>query len=285
MERVDALVKRLPPDEPEPEPAAPSYVETSSIQDKEDNDSRQENTVLVPQRATRPSSRESLQPQHAQSLRSASNLADPRYSIGSMGTVPSSALGDDSPTWPGHQFHDYNSTNPHSAIQSTKLKEDGLTQLSHEDPKDVYRKEHNELSIVASKQENRLAPKTVPVPENAHRGTEKPQVDPESLESIERLRKRGSLSIRRRYTIGFAVFVALIALLLLVFMLSFQTSKTMTRAGFTASTTVVFFSVAAILWATDRTMVETLIAMNIVIVYGIFLNGQIDVFLNYATDN
>lgn len=160
-----------------------------------------------------------------------------------------------------------------------------MTQLSHEDPKDVYRKEHNELSIVASKQENRLAPKTVPVPENAHRGTEKPQVDPESLESIERLRKRGSLSIRRRYTIGFAVFVALIALLLLVFMLSFQTSKTMTRAGFTASTTVVFFSVAAILWATDRTVVETLIAMNIVIVYGIFLNGQIDVFLNYATDN
>lgn len=55
------------------------------------------------------------------------------------------------------------------------------------------------------------------------------------------------------------------------------------RLGFTLSTTVIFFCVGAASWSTNGTLVEALIAMNIVIVYGIFLNGQIDGFLQVAS--
>lgn len=120
-----------------------------------------------------------------------------------------------------------------------------------------------------------------PAPANTYEDTEKSQVDLESLRHRKVLSEMGRLSIRRKFVIITAVVVALIALLAMIFMLSFHSSKKMARAAFTGSTTVVFFCVSAVLWAAERTMVETLIAMNMVIVYGIFLNGQIDVWLSY----
>lgn len=118
--------------------------------------------------------------------------------------------------------------------------------------------------------------------QDANSNQDSPNYDPdvESLKHRAPLSKMGRLSKTRKCVMWMAIAVALLALLAMIFMLSFHSSKKMARAAFTGSTTVVFFCVSAVLWASERTLIETLIAMNIVIVYGIFLDGQIDVWLS-----
>lgn len=190
-----------------------------------------------------------------------------------MGSVPSSALEDEDAIWLGQQ-----NCNQESAVQSTTSQYVDFPDLVHKDSNGGYKKGNDGSSLGKSKRMESLP--SLP-PANTYHDTEKSQVDIESLRHRNLLSEMGRLSIRQKFVILTAVVVALVALLAMIFMLSFHSSKKMARAAFTGSTTVVFFCVSAVLWAAERTMVETLIAMNIVIVYGILLNGQIDVWLSY----
>ena len=92
-----------------------------------------------------------------------------------------------------------------------------------------------------------------------------------TLLSEEQLRKRSTLSPTRRW-ITKASAVVVIAIIIL---LSLTESKKMAQASFMGGIVLLEVVVAVGMWAADSTKVETLIAMNIVFVAGIFLNSEI----------
>lgn len=104
--------------------------------------------------------------------------------------------------------------------------------------------------------------------------------DPESTHHKAVLEKRGRLSKTRNIVVAVSVVLGLLAFIAMVAVLGRSRSKKMARASFTGGITVIWLSIAAGMAAADRGMVEVLIMMNIVIVYGIFLSGQIDVLMS-----
>lgn len=84
----------------------------------------------------------------------------------------------------------------------------------------------------------------------------------------------------KKWVIFLSVLIAIMALLMMVTFFSTFRDQRKLRIGVTTSTTVILFSVVALLWAIERTLVETLIAMIVVLLYGLFVNAQIDGFLS-----
>ncbi|KAE9982872.1 hypothetical protein BLS_005273 [Venturia inaequalis] len=296
MRQLDLINLRFPPDELDA--AAPPYENTHGI--PEEKDSRHGEVGLATERDSRPSSRKSIQSQQAHSLGSASIRAGPRLSIGSMGSVPSSACDDHAARWRGQQLHSYSTTRSQSAPQSTRS-QTSFPELLHEDPTAEHKNKHEsfaptkstvppagichgaeKLKVGSALTEARtITACQESSPTNVQHDSSNYDIDVESLKHKATLRKMARWSKMRKFVMWLAIIVASIALVAMVLLLSFHTSKKMTRAAFTGSTTIIFLCTSALLWAAERTMVETLIAMNIVIVYGIFLNGQIDVWLSY----
>lgn len=255
----------------------------------------------APERRVSPPASESASPQHSPST---SLRPGSRSSTGSLASVPISFLPDGTAIWSGQQILQHDSRSQRSLPQSHQSGKDNFQHFQHDGQAVSNGGDQQSLHLDSISVENSSPQSSHPLanPPSHYSQTpvkeresqkhqalfsekdcvsQKPLVDAESLKHEKRLVERGRLSSGRKVIIGFSIAVALLALLAMCLILYLHTSKKMARAGFTGVATTVFFCVAAVLWAADRTMVETLIAMNIVIVYGIFLNGQIDVFLNY----
>jgi hypothetical protein len=254
QKHLDELALRLPSEKP----AAPSYAESQETEPK-GKESHEEINSDGPKRLNLPPKSESTK---TQSSPSTSLHVGSRSSIGSIGSI---------------RYCHHNSASqrslPHSTI-SEKIYPLGLPQGS---PKIGYVQERCDPCRAAAVERGEHVAASLPM--NIEYGSQESQPDLLSLEAKARLDKWGRESMRRKCVFWSSIVVASLALMAMFVILSFHKSKKMARAGFTGSTTTVFFCVGAALWAKDRTMVEAFIAMNITIVYGIFLNGQIDVFL------
>lgn len=116
----------------------------------------------------------------------------------------------------------------------------------------------------------------------AHVSTSKYRSNEERLYGPKIISHFSRLSRVSKLVLLWSTFMTIAALSLIISLFSrFRTQK-IVRAGVKLSTTLIFISVAARLCAMNRTMVDTLIAMNMGIVYGIFLTGQIDGFFSNA---
>jgi hypothetical protein len=206
-------------------------------------------------------------------------------STGSRASIPIITLPDGRAFWLGQQHCNPVSGSEKSLSHSAKSELANFKSLQHgprissdvEDQQSLY------PTYPVSISSSNLSPMSPSLPvKGPSLGIQNPTCDIESQKYEAILHERKTPPQLQRYVKIISMVVGFLVLLAMVLILSFHTSKTMARAGFTACTTVAFFCVAAGMWAADRTMVETFIAMNIVIVYGIFLNAQIDVFLNYS---
>ncbi|QDS69770.1 hypothetical protein FKW77_010268 [Venturia effusa] len=276
VEQLGKFAMRIAPSNVEA--AARPYEGAQDVSAPAETGCHQEIVDLDLQLNNRPTSSESTHSQHSCSLGSASIRNGPRLSLGSMNSVPSSVLEDEAAIWPGQQNRDHG-----SAGQSSTSSHVDFPDLIHNDSKDGGKKPIDGSCSKDSKHLGTLVPASPSPLVITNHSTDTLQTDIESLRHRRLLNEMRHFTSRQKFVIVIAVIVALVAAIAMIFMLSFQDSKKMARAAFTGSLTVIFFCLSAVLWAAERTMVETLIAMNIVVVYGIFLNGQIDVWLSYET--
>lgn len=321
LEQLDAINLRLPLDRPRA--AAPHYKQACGSRNEEEGRQRQRAVSLALQHDGRPSSSES---QQSYSLGSVSVRAGPRLSIGSMGSVPSSACDEHAVRWCGQWPFYHNSTSQKSLSHSTTSEKMESPRHLHGNLAITYTKAQKGPGVLAGHEKDFAAqqePFQTRIDKaenqddqradlNATKGEASLEVmssvasrfnatslpngdlvdgapnlakDSESQMYEDVLHGRRRITLTRKLVKMASMVVAFLAFLALVLILHFHTNKKMARAAILACTTVAYFCAGAGMWAADRTMAETFIAMNLVVVYGIFVNGQVDVFLGYATTN
>jgi hypothetical protein len=279
--RITDIMTRLTSTE-QPAPPYPQsegdHLEKEKVAEKKDP---AEATSSSPKRLTPPNS---VGPPSSQNSLCTSVRACSRSSDGSMASVPNSALSEGRVIWCCQQHWQQSSFSQGSLAHSNYSRNIDNETVRHNhqagSDDDIHASQCAEtISITNSSPRSSVQP--VDIRDHSSTGGE----DVESQRHRDVLTRRARFSPTRKWVKYLSMFVALLALIGMVLILSLQQSKTMARAGFTVCTTLAYFCVAAGMWAADRTMVETFIAMNLVVVYGIFLNGQIDVFLDYATNS
>jgi hypothetical protein len=271
-ENLESIFLRLPPDVP----SAPPYPQ-NQVEHPEGKDYNQAEIVNL----AFPLSSDSI---NCQESAAASMCAHPRDSTtGSMASVPTSALSEDTALW-NRQQHCQRTSQELSSNNAEPEKADFKSfQHNHQarsDGDDQQSPRSDTLSITNSTHESPSF--TISVPNH---DTPESVEDDETQKHKALLHKRVRVSSTRKIVKISSMVVGGVVLLGMILILKYHTSKMMARAGFTACTTMAYLCVGAGMWAADRTMVETFIAMNLVVVYAIFLNGQVDVFLNYATNS
>jgi hypothetical protein len=265
---------------------APPYPQADAAHFEKEEEAGKEGlaqaTKSIPKRLIPPIS---IRPPSSENSPCSSLCAASRSSIESMPSVPNSVLPDETAIWLCQQHW-----------QQSACSQRSLPRSNHSANTSIESDQYGHRSGCEEEPEANQYPERISITNSSHKSSVPPleirdHKTPVAAEDIESQRHRALIAGRARVSPTrtrvkyLSIFFAFLALIGMVLILSLQQSKIMARAGFTVCTTLAYFCVAAGMWAADRTMVETFIAMNLVVVYGIFLNGQIDVFLDYATNS
>jgi len=262
-----ATASKLPPTEEEP--PAPSYAHAQRPHTERGEDAQYNSaTARNDGRSSHAGSDISLDSQGTIS----SMIAGRRSSMSETSFVaPRDRLTKDQVNWKGHKHVRYCTSSDGSLPESTESK-GYFTAFSHGPPNgspvDGYSDVANYPAIIDT---------------TSSKGFSEQWEDPESARHQKVLNGRKELSMRRKAVVLASSVICLFSFITMVAILqvaSSQRHKKMASAGFTGGISAIFLCIGAGFWAGDRTMVEGLIAMNIVLVCGLFLNSQIFILIS-----